>query len=83
MNVIWEDPPVGRGGGRTAWTAEAAALRSSPGRWGRLPDRETPGAAAGLAWAITHGRLKAFPLGEFETRSSGCHVWVRYTGEQS
>lgn len=81
MSVTWETPPQ-RKPNRVSWLVEAQQLRSRPGMWARIADRNTKHSARSMVWQIHTGALLAFrPAGDFEASARDGAVWARYLGD--
>jgi hypothetical protein len=83
IDVVWEAPPPSqpRKGGRsaTAWQEHAQLLRSRPGEWARIADRDNSAVAKSMASQIRLGIIPAFePIGAFEATHRGGRVYARY-----
>lgn len=84
--VAWEDPPPIQGSTQPVGIDIANMLRTSPGRWARIGERETPGSARSRAHQIRQGVLAAYrPAGHFEavarTVDGAYVIYARYVGE--
>lgn len=79
-----DEVPEAQIGRNALYTKFATALRENSGRWAEWPrplkSNET---AAATAANIRRGRMKNFPLGEFETVSRERMVFVRHIGGSS
>lgn len=61
----------------------ADALRASPGKWGRWPNKLTAASARSGTALVAKGRYRSFPVGEFDARTRDGVLWVRYIGIDS
>jgi len=85
-DLNWQEPPASRQGapGARAWVAEAEALREHPKRWALLQTCKGEMAAANFASQSRRGEKVAFrPVGEWEFRTNGPEVYVRFVGSGS
>lgn len=85
-DLIWQEPPpnVLAGDKRHGWAVEAAELREHPKRWALLKTCDTARAAATFKSTARAGVKKAFrPVDEWEWRTDGPEVYVRFVGSGS
>lgn len=80
QNIQWAEPP--ERGGRCDHAEFAKALRDNPGAWAVMPGSYSRQQAT----AINRGRLKNYPIGEFDavarSRGAGMYdIYVRYVGD--
>jgi hypothetical protein len=86
--ITFEPLPPHRGRKRTGYVrkhaAIAALLRERPGDWARILTLSANNSAAAMAYAITAGKLSAYPAGAFEAKSrtvdGESRVYARYVG---
>ena len=90
--IIWEDPPPGRGnhrpGGRTGSQHDKTAVEliANPGRWARIHAYTSRNTASNLASKISRGWISCFaPAGDFDacvrTVNYEHRVYARYLGD--
>lgn len=60
----------------------ALALRDSPGRWGKWPNRINELTARSHAQSIRGGRHSSFPADEYEARVYDGELYVRFVIEE-
>ncbi|MCM6776240.1 hypothetical protein NDR87_18900 [Nocardia sp. CDC159] len=77
-----DELPAKTGRGRD-WLLDAfaEALKARPGQWARWPKPLMDSTAKTYVSAIGKGRLRPFPVGEFEAVVRFDVLYVRYVGE--
>lgn len=86
--ITFEPLPPNANHKRTTYVRRHAAiaglLRERPGDWARILTLPANNSAAAMAYAITAGKLTAYPFGSFEAKSrtvdGESRVYARYVG---
>lgn len=83
--VVWEDPPPGRG--RYDWQAIADQLRERPGQWAKIFEQDRASLATAIRIRGVHALLpeKGFEVKTANNKRSTprlCDLYLRYNPER-